>query len=105
MSVTRPSASVAPRHPDEGSRKGNGDGDCAGLLGDAEIGTPLAGPSGDVTWKVARPPTMSGISTVPLSGRGTTREVASTTPAHRSVAVVDTRYRPAASRSNVARPC
>ena len=56
--------------------------------------------------KFARPPTTSGVSTVPLSDTATTREVASTTLAHRfGAVVVHTRYRPVASRSNVARPC
>jgi len=73
-----------------------------GTLGDAEIRTPIAGPSGDVMWNVARPPTTSGVSTVPLPDTATARETVSTTLAHRSTAVVHNRYRPGASRSNVA---
>ena len=104
VSVTRPSASVTPRHPNEVARLANGNGS-GGTLGDAEIRTAFAGPNGDVMRNVARPATTSGVSTVPLPDTATTREVVSSTLAHRSAAVVDTRYCPAANRSNVARPC
>src|SRR5262249_41084419 len=104
FSVTRPSPSVAPRQPNEVAREGNRDGGC-GTFGAADIRMPIAGPSGDVMWEDARPPATSTVSTVALPDTGTTREAESHTLAHRSTAPVQTLYRPAASRSNVARPC
>src|SRR5581483_5021442 len=102
-SVTRPFPSVTPSHPGAFLRNGDGAGG-AGTLGATAILTPDAGPRGDVTWNVAGPPITSGVSTVPLADTRTVRDAVSHTPAHRSTASVDTRYCPAASRSNVARP-
>src|SRR5258705_10860418 len=76
VSITRPSLSVAPRHPNEVTRLANGNGNGnGGALGDADIRTPIAGPSGELMRNVARPPTTSGVSTVPLADMDTRGEV------------------------------
>src|SRR5919201_5300869 len=82
VSVTRPSASVAPRHPNDDARAANGKAAGGPRVGDADTRAAARGPRGDVMRNFARPPTTRTTSTVALSDTGTTRDVVSTTFAH-----------------------
>ncbi len=114
-SATRPSASVAPPHElSRGMRVKNGEpagpgrsaivGTGAPVSGDADTRTPLSGPRGEVIEKLARPAAITRTRTVPAAGTATSAAIGSGSLPHGELAVVRTRYRPAAKRWNVARP-
>ena len=91
VSVTRPSPSVTPRHPDGIGRMGNRRWWRRDVRRRGNLSARLR-PKGRRDAKPARPPITSGVSAVPLVATGMTRDAVSHTPAHRSTAVVEMRY-------------